>query len=126
MSVDARLRAPLYAATLLSVLLFSACHSYHIDATVENRTSAPIQLLEVDYPDASFGVDSLPSGADFHYRFQVSGSGQLKLSYTTVNGQTVQISGPTLVERQQGQLEIVLEPGGKAAFLPKESRGANQ
>jgi hypothetical protein len=103
---------------LLSTLFFLGCHSYHVDATIENRTGAPIQLLEVDYPNASFGADTLAADADLHYRFQVSGNGQLKISYTAANGQTVQISGPTLVERQQGQLEIVLEPGGKAEFHP--------
>jgi hypothetical protein len=41
------------------------------------------------------------------------------VSYTAANGQTVQISGPTLAERQQGTLEIVLEPGGKAEFHPQ-------
>jgi hypothetical protein len=112
-------RHPLYAATFLSIFLCSGCHSYHIDATVENRTGAPVQLLEVDYPSASFGADSLAAGADFHYRFQVNGSGQLKVSYTADNGQSVQIAGPMLVERQQGQLEIVLEPGGKAQFHPQ-------
>ncbi|MGB0066197.1 MAG: hypothetical protein WBP85_17275 [Terracidiphilus sp.] len=109
-------RLGLCAAALLSAFLFSACHSYHIDTTIENRTGAPIQLLEVDYPNASFGVDSLAVGADFHYRFQVRGSGQLKLSYTAANGKTVQISGPGLFERQQGKLIIVLEPSGKAEF----------
>lgn len=107
---------PLYAAILLSTFLFAACHSYHIDATIENGTGAPIQLLEVDYPSASFGADSLAAGAGFHYRFQVRGSGQLKISYKAANGQLVQISGPTLIERQQGQLEIVLEPNGQVEF----------
>ena len=119
MSRRAGFRSPLYAATVLSAFLFSACHSYHIDATIENHTGAPIQLLEVDYPAASFGADSLAADANFHYRFQVRGSGQLKVSYTAANGQTVQISGPTLAERQQGTLEIVLEPGGKAEFHPQ-------
>ena len=108
-------------ATLLSsaLLAASACHSYHIDATIENRTGAPVQLLEVDYPSASFGVDSLAAGATFHYRFQVRGSGSLKLSYTSADGKQVQITGPVLAERQQGQLEIVLSPGGKAEFNPQ-------
>ena len=115
----AGLRPALFAVTFFAAFLFPACHSYHIDATIENRTGAPIQLLEVDYPSASFGVDSLAAGARFHYRFQVLGSGQLKISYTAASGQTVQISGPALVERQQGELEIVLEPGGKAEFRPR-------
>jgi hypothetical protein len=111
-----RPRSGLYAVTVLSAVLFSACHSYHIDATVENHTGTSIQLLEVDYPSASFGADSLATDASFQYRFQVRGSGQLKMQYTAANGQTVQITGPTLTERQQGTLEIVLEPGGKAEF----------
>jgi hypothetical protein len=96
-----------------------ACHSYHIDATIENRTGSPVQLLEVDYPSASFGIDSLASGATFRYRFQVRGSGPLKLSYTSADGKQVQITGPALAERQQGQLEIVLLPGAKAEFHPQ-------
>ena len=112
------LRVPFCAASLLATTLLTACHSYHIDATIENRTGAPLQLLEVDYPDASFGADSLAAGADYHYRFQIRGSGPLKLSYAAANGKTVQITGPTLVERQQGELVIVLEPGGKVDFHP--------
>ncbi|MDR3753556.1 MAG: hypothetical protein P4K93_00260 [Terracidiphilus sp.] len=119
MSRRTRMRPSLYAATLLTAFLISACHSYHIDATIENHTGAPIQLLEVDYPTATFGADSLAADASFHYRFQVRGSGQLKVSYTTANGQTIQISGPTLAEHQQGNLEIVLEPAGKAEFHPQ-------
>jgi hypothetical protein len=115
----AKSRSLLYASTLLSAFFFSACHSYHIDATIENRTGAPIQLLEVDYPSATFGADSLAADSSFHYRFQIRGSGQLKVSYTAPNGRTVQISGPMLVERQQGTLEIDLEPGGKAEFRPQ-------
>jgi len=106
-------------ALLLSTLLFSACRSHLIDATIENRTGAPVQLLEVDYPSASFGVDSLSAGGDFRYRFQVQGSGQLKISYIAADRQPVQIAGPSLAEHQQGLLLIVLKPGGKAQFLPR-------
>lgn len=103
-------------ASPLPALILAACHSYHIDATIENRTGAPIQLLEVDYPNASFGANSLAAGADFHYRFQVHGSGPIKISYTAASGKAVQISGPTFVEQQQGELTIVLESNGKAEF----------
>lgn len=119
MSRRTGLRSLLYASTVLTAFFFSVCHSYHIDATIENHTGAPIQLLEVDYPSASFGADSLAADASFRYRFQVRGSGPLKVSYTAANGHTVQISGPTLAERQQGTLEIDLEPGGKAEFHPE-------
>jgi hypothetical protein len=97
----------------------AGCHSYHIDTTIENRTGAAVQLLEVDYPSASFGTDALASGADFHYRFQVQGNGPVKLQYTDAGGHQLQITGPSLAERQEGRLEIVLLPGGHAAFHPQ-------
>jgi hypothetical protein len=101
------------------LLALAGCHSYHVDTTVENRSGAAIQLLEVDYPSASFGADSLAAGAVFHYRIQMRGSGPLKVQFTAADGHQAQIEGPTLAERQEGRLEIVLLPGGKAEFHPE-------
>ena len=78
-----------------------------------------IQLLEVDYPSASFGADSLAAGAVFNYRIQLRGSSPIKVQYTTVDRHQVQIVGPALFELQQGQLQIILLPGGKAEFHPQ-------
>jgi hypothetical protein len=105
--------------TAVACLFIFGCRSYHIDSTIENRTGAPVQLLEVDYPSASFGDDSLDAGAVFHYRFQVRGSGQLTIEYTDPSGHQIHINGPALVELQHGQLQIVLLPAGKAEFLPQ-------
>jgi len=105
---------------LLPVLVGAAgCHSYHIETTVENRTGEAIQLLEVDYPSASFGADSLAAGAVLHYRIQLRGSGSLQVAYTASNGRQVRVGGPVLAEPQEGQLRIMLLAGGKAEFLPQ-------
>jgi hypothetical protein len=72
----------------------------------------------VDYPSASFGADALAAGQVFHYRIQLRGSGPLKVQYTAAGGRQAQIDGPSVVERQEGTLEIVLLPGGKAEFHP--------
>ena len=95
-----------------------ACHSYHIDATIENHTGGPISLVEVDYPTASFGMDSLAADGTFHYRLQTRNSGPLKVQYTATNGHSVQITGPTLYEKQEGTIQIDLLPNGKAEFHP--------
>jgi hypothetical protein len=105
--------------SLIALGMLAGCHSFHVEATIENRTGATVQLLEVDYPSASFGVDALTSGAIYRYRFQVQGSGPLKIQYATPNGHQVQISGPTLHERQQGTLSIILLPAGQAEFHPQ-------
>lgn len=106
-----------------AVLLFClgpmlACHSYHIEAAIENHTGAAITLLEVDYPTASFGADALAANGVFHYRLQTRGSGLISVQYTAANGHQVQVKGPMLHEKQEGSIEIVLLPDGKAEFHP--------
>ena len=112
-------RASTSAIAGCALLTATACHSYHVETTVENLTGAPIQQLEVDYPSASFGANSLAAGAVFHYRIQLRGNGPLKVQYTGSDGHQAQIDGPTVAERQEGTLQIVLLPSGKAEFHPQ-------
>lgn len=100
-------------------VLLAGCHSFHIEVAVENRTGGPIRLLEVDYPSASFGADGLASDATMHYRIQVQGNGPVKVQYARADGRQPQMVGPTLAERQEGTLKIVLLPGGRAEFYPR-------
>jgi hypothetical protein len=96
---------------LLSLLAMAAgCRAPSVDTTVSNRTATSITLIEVDYPSASFGTQSLAPGADFHYRFSVIGSGPMKLLYTDASGKNQTSTGPTLAEGAQGPLEILITP----------------
>jgi hypothetical protein len=113
-----RLSGVVLIATAASLAMLTACHSYHIEATVKNETGEPISLLEVDYPSASFGADALGASSDIHHRIQTRGSGPLKVQYTDASGKQVQITGPTLYEDQEGRIEIDLLPKGKADFHP--------
>ena len=108
------------ATALVPMVLWAAgCRSHHIDVTVENRTGATIELLEVDYPSASFGAERLAAGEVFRYSIQVRGNGPLKVEYTGSDGRQAQMNGPTLTEHQEGQFQIVLLPGGGAEFHPQ-------
>jgi hypothetical protein len=106
------------ALGLLCLYAISGCHSDHIEATVQNHTGGTITLLEVDYPSASFGADTLAADGVFRHRIQTRGSGQISVQYAAEGGRAVQIKGPTLYEGQDGSIEIDLQPGGKAAFHP--------
>ncbi|MFP5209382.1 MAG: hypothetical protein ACLGRW_08840 [Acidobacteriota bacterium] len=106
------------AAIFLPFLLTATgCRSYHVDTTVENQTGSVIKLLEVDYPYASFGADSLADRADYHYRIAVQGAGPLKVQYTAADEKQEHITGPALAAGDEGSLQIVLLPGGKAKFF---------
>jgi len=118
--MNTRLKCQLSASFLrfglAALVVVAACHSAHIEVAVENRTGGPIRLLEVDYPSASFGSDALAADATMHYRIQVQGSGPVKVQYTASDGRQRQIDGPALAEKQEGALQIILLPAGKAEF----------
>jgi hypothetical protein len=96
----------------VSLLLLAGCHSAYIDATISNRTAQPLSLVELDYPSASFGTQTLAPAQDFHYRFKVLGSGNLKLIYTDAAHTEHTIPGPSLSEGDEGLLQVTVNPGG--------------
>lgn len=99
-------------AFLISLVAATGCHSRYVAATVSNRTTQPIELLEVDYPSASFGTQALAPGADFHYRFKVLGSGTMKLLYTDSTHRDHKSDGPSVKEGAEGPLTIVISDSG--------------
>jgi hypothetical protein len=99
-------------AVLSCLIATAGCHSPYVAATVSNRTAQSIELLEVDYPSASFGTQNLAPGADFHYRFKVLGSGNMKLLYTDSTHHDHKADGPFLKEGAEGPLVITITPTG--------------
>ena len=107
--------------TLACALALASCKYWQgvwVVTTVENQTGQPVRQLEVDYPSASFGANTLAAGASMHYRFQISGSGPVKVDYTTADGKTSHSQGLALTERQHGTLTVRLLPTGKVEFVP--------
>jgi hypothetical protein len=102
---------PLIALALIT-LAITGCRSHYVATTVSNHTTQPIPLLEVDYPSASFGTENLAPGTDFHYRFKVIGSGNMKLLYTDSAHHDHKSDGPLLKEGAQGPLTIVIADTG--------------
>jgi hypothetical protein len=95
---------------LVAAVLVGGCKSPYVNATVKNDTGAAVTLVEVDYPSASFGRESLAAGAVYPYRFKILGSGATKVSWTDAGRKEHNSAGPDLHEGQQGQLTITLTP----------------
>ena len=91
----------------------SACRSAFIDTTLRNDGNTPLHLIEIDYPSASFGTQSLAAHSVYHYRFKVQGSGAVTLGYSGSDGKAHTVTGPTLDEGQHGSLAITIDSGGK-------------
>ncbi len=103
---------------LLAAVPLAACHSSQLNVTVENRTGNTIRLLEVDYPNASFGSDTMSGGAVINTHIQITGKGPISVQYTSGEGHSVQNKGPQVADHEEGNLDILLLPGGKAEFHP--------
>jgi hypothetical protein len=105
-----RMRIPGVLVALVAALALTGCHSALIDATISNRTTQPLSLIEVDYPSASFGTQSLAPGQDFHYRFKVLGNGPTALLWTDTTHHDRKLSGPPLREGDEGKLAVTFNP----------------
>ena len=103
---------PRTLAAIAALLATTGCHSAYIEADLINQTPTPITLVELDYPSASFGTQTLAPAQHFHYRFKVLGSGPLKLLYTDAAHHEQTILGPTLNEGDEGPLTVTLTPTG--------------
>ncbi|HEV2647444.1 MAG TPA: hypothetical protein VGU46_13875 [Acidobacteriaceae bacterium] len=102
------MRPFLLLVALATVL--TGCHSALIATTISNHTGQPLTLIELDYPSASFGSQSLAPGQDFHYRFKILGSGPTALLWTDATHRDHKLAGPNLREGQEGTLHITFAP----------------
>ena len=92
-------------------LTLPGCHSAYISATISNQTAETLSLIEVDYPSASCGTQSLAPGQVFHYRFKVLGDGPTTVLWTKAAAPDRKSSGPALHEGDEGKLDITFNPG---------------
>jgi hypothetical protein len=86
----------------------TGCHSHYVEADIKNNSGATISSVELDYPSASFGSNSLASGALYHYRFKILGSGPTKVLWTDAQNHDHSVSGPSLQEGQEGTLTVTI------------------
>jgi hypothetical protein len=103
-------------AAIASSLTLTGCHSATVAATISNHTAQPLTLVELDYPSASFGTQSLAPGQDFHYRFKILGNGPTAILWTDTAHHDHKLSGPALKEGQEGTLHVTFAPNAKPAW----------
>lgn len=97
---------------IVALVCVGGCRSRYVSARVLNQTGGPVSTVEVDYPSASFGRESLAAGAVYTYRFKILGSGVTKVEWTDAARKDHTSTGPELREGQEGQLTITLTPTG--------------
>jgi hypothetical protein len=107
---------------IFAIALLSGCHSRYVETTITNASTAAVSVVQVEYPSASFGVQTLAPGQVFHYRFKLYGSGPVKLSYFDAKSQEHHNTGPTLSEGDEGTLDITVTTTDHADFRARVHR----
>ena len=89
----------------------AGCKSPFVEVTLVNQ-GPTVHVLELDYPNASFGVNQLARGAKYSYRLKIQGQGQLSLQYDDASGKTHTFQGPKVNAGDQGSLVVQIDPAG--------------
>jgi hypothetical protein len=94
----------------------AGCRSHVIKVNVVNSSAQPVSTVIVDYPDATFGVNSLAPGKTFPYVIKPTGTGPLKVQFTDTQGKSHTVTGPTVHKGDEGAIEIKLSQDSAAFF----------
>lgn len=111
---------------LAAALLLSGCQSPWVQATVTNNQDTPINLVEVNYPGGSFGIQNIAPHASFHYRFHILANDKVELVYTDSTNHTQTVQGPELDQGEAGTLGIDIGVQDKVVWTSKLMRSGRR
>jgi hypothetical protein len=111
----AGMAAPLVC--LLLIALTGCTHSHVINVTVTNTSAEKLSTIVIDYPEATFGINSLEPGKSFQYRIKPTGAGALKIEFINFRGIDHVSSGPMVHSNDEGSIEIKLTQDGAVSEM---------
>jgi hypothetical protein len=101
---------------LVTALAMSGCQSPWVQATVVNDEDTPVNLVEVNYPGGSFGVQSIAPHSSYHYRFHILTDDPVEVDFTDAKGNKEVVKGPELDQGEEGTLKIDIQAGDKVVW----------
>jgi hypothetical protein len=103
------------ALVLMLVLAATGCRSRVIRVSLTNTSELPLSAIVVDYPSATFGVNTLAPGKTFEYTIKPVNSGALKIQFTNANGKVHAVTGPDVKKGQEGTIAIRINQDSASA-----------
>ena len=105
-------------SALAAALLLAGCQSPWVQATVTNDQDTPINLVEVNYPGGSFGIQNIAPHASFHYRFHILLNDKVEVDFTDATNHSQSVKGPELDQGEEGTLGIDIGLNNKVVWTP--------
>lgn len=110
-----KMKSLLLLAVIIFTLSLSGCRAHVVKINLTNTSAQPIKTIIVDYPNATFGKDTLAPGATFSYTIKPLETGPLKIQFTDARGANHSYVGPALHKNEEGSIDVRLDQGGAVA-----------
>src|SRR5215469_1728446 len=97
----------LLLSSLLLIPVVNGCaHSHVIEVTVTNTSNEKISNIAIEYPEASFGINSLDPGKSYQYKIKPTSTGPVKIAFLNSHAQDRVSTGPVVHKDDEGSIEI--------------------
>jgi len=102
------------AVALVSLIALAGCRAHVVKISLTNTSAQPIKTIIVDYPNATFGKDTLAPGETFSSPVKLIDTGAIKVQYTDAKGANHSYTGPIVHQNAEGSIEIRLDQNSAA------------
>ena len=97
-----------FALFLVFLIALSGCHAHVVKISLTNTSTEPIKTIIVDYPDATFGKDTLASGETYFSLIKPVDKGAITVRFTDAQGVSHIYKSISLERGDDGSVNIRL------------------
>lgn len=111
---------PKHLLTCVAALLITAAgclDSRMMQVTVTNTSSEKISGIVIDYPEATFGRNSLEPGKSFQYKIKPTAAGPIKIQFRDARGINHVSAGPLVRKGDDRSIEVKLTQDAAASDI---------
>jgi hypothetical protein len=98
----------LRTAALVFLIALAGCRAHVVKISLTNTSSQPIKTIIVDYPDATFGKDTLAPGETYFSLIKALDHGPIKVRFTDAQGANHAYESISLQQGDDGSVNIRL------------------
>jgi hypothetical protein len=97
-----------FAAALVFLIALAGCRAHVVKISLTNTSAEPIKTIIVDYPDATFGKDTLAPGETYFSLIKALDHGPIKVRFTDAQGGNHAYETISLQQGDDGSVNIRL------------------
>ncbi len=96
------------AVALVLLIALAGCRAHVVKISLTNTSAQPIKTIIVDYPNATFGKDTLAPGETYFSLIKPLDQGPIKVRFTDAQGATHTYQSISLQQGDDGSVNIKL------------------